>query len=127
MTSCFTWLLLLAGAVFVMVSIIRWFEQVTDAVDRRWWNKVVLLLAMPLMAWFYPSRVAAGRPTMVPHHEPVQGFGVGPVMPTQIPTNSKATPRPPPKRPRSGVDPDKLAKLKQKMREQGMLEDSDEG
>ncbi|HEY7090850.1 MAG TPA: hypothetical protein VH518_22320 [Tepidisphaeraceae bacterium] len=117
MTSCFTWLIFLAGAILVMVSIIRWFEQVTDAVDGAFWSRVALLVAAPFTVWFFESKVSAGRPTAVPHHEPVQGFGVGPVMPTD-------TPRPKPAaKKRSPVDPEAIAKLKQKMREQGMLDD----
>ena len=151
--QCLTWLLLFAFAVLVMVSLLRWFEQTSDAVERREWDKVALLVAVPFAVWFYASRVAAGRPTAVPRHEPARGFGVlpkdrhGPAdRPGPAPTtpSSSATPSPsdapppgtpqeflgmpvvPPKsaRPsRRPVDPDKLAKLRQKMREQGMLDD----
>ncbi|HMB95580.1 MAG TPA: hypothetical protein VKK61_06035, partial [Tepidisphaeraceae bacterium] len=109
MTSCFTWFIFLAFAIFCMVSLIRWFEQITEAVDYGWWNKVALLLAVPLTVWFFESKVAAGRPTAVPRHEPVRGFGTGPAMPKDLP-------KPPAKKKRSSVDPEMLAKLKQKMK-----------
>ena len=151
--QCLTWLLLFAFAVFVMVSLLRWFEQTSDAVERREWDKVALLVAVPFSVWFYSSRVAAGRPTAVPPHEPARGFGVlpknrpAPAAPpdstlpfplTSAPPPPSNTPPPgtpkeflgmpvvPPKSsrpPRPPVDPDKLAKLRQKMREQGMLDD----
>ena len=63
MSGCFAWLLLVAGAVFVMASLLRWFEQTADAVDRHEWNKLTLLIVFPFATWFYPSRFAAGRPT----------------------------------------------------------------
>jgi hypothetical protein len=148
--GCFTWILFLAGAVFVMVTMIRWFEQATEAVELGWWNKVFVLLAMPFTVWLFPSRVSAGRPTMPPRHEPVRGFGKLPkggvadpvaaeeVSPSVPPATTRQEDRPPPGTPpeflvkpqvpppkpkgaRAAVDPDKLAKLKQKMREQGML------
>ena len=139
--QCVTWLLLFALAVFVMMSLLRWFEQTADAVDQREWNKVALLVAVPFAAWFYRSKVGAGRPTAVPHHDPVRGFG-------PLPREKRAAPamtaEPPPGTPkeflgmpvvpprgekpkRPPVDPDKLAKLKQKMREQGMLQDDEGG
>jgi hypothetical protein len=119
MTSCFSWLIVLAGAIFVMASIIRWFEQITDAVDERMWNRVTLLLLLPLTVWFFPSKVSAGRPSAVPHHEPVLGFGVAPPRPGESPPT-------PPKKKRAPVDPQAVARLKQKMKEQGMLEETDE-
>jgi len=146
--GCFTWIILIFGFVFTMVSLIRWFEQATEAVELGWWNKVFVLLAMPFTVWFFPSRVSAGRPVMPPRHEPVRGFGSLPkggiVDPGTAPEPEPATapspspdqpppgtppeflvkPVPPPPQPksaRSAVDPDKIAKLKQKMREQGML------
>ena len=61
--QCFSWILLLALAVFVMVSLLRWFEQTSEAVERREWNRVTLLVLVPFAVWFYPSKVAAGRPT----------------------------------------------------------------
>ena len=150
--QCFTWLLLFAIAVFVMVSLLRWFEQTADAVDRREWNKVALLVAVPFSAWFYRSKVAAGRPTAVPRHDPVRGFGplprekppAGAAASAPAPTDALPglTDEPPPGTPkeflgmpvippksarpaRPAVDPEKLARLKQKMREQGMLPDDD--
>ena len=154
--GCFTWILFLAGAVFVMVTMIRWFEQATEAVELGWWNKVFVLLAMPFTVWFFPSRVSAGRPVMPPRHEPVRGFGKlprggiagqtdasleagphpGPLPeyrergqeddqpPPGTPPEFLVKPQVPPPRPKGArppVDPDKLAKLRQKMREQGML------
>ena len=147
--QCFSWLLLLAVAVFVMVSLLRWFEQTSEAVERREWNRVSLLLVMPFVVWFYPSRVSAGRPTAVPRHEPVRGFGP---LPKEVPPGnakpraagegkpaplSGITEEPPPGTPKeflgmpvvppkakgvkARVDPDKLAKLRRKMIEQGML------
>src|SRR5687768_6928548 len=150
--QCLTWLLLFALAVFVMVSLLRWFEQTADAVDQREWGKVALLVAVPFSAWVYRSRVASGRPTAVPHHEPVRGFGPVPkerpapaqpapaaqpasrlpgvtdAPPPGTPKEFLGMPVVPPKgmRPaRPPVDPEKLAKLRQKMREQGMLPDDD--
>jgi hypothetical protein len=110
----------LVGFVFVMISIIRWFEQITDAVDRRQWSRVMILLVMPLTAWLFPSKVSAGRPTAVPHHEPVRGFGSVPLMPNDAPKGAAPLPR---KKAKSGIDPAAIAKLKQKMKEQGMLND----
>ena len=128
--GCFSTILFLAGFVFVMVTFIRWFEQTTEAVDNRWWNKLGILVAMPFAVWFFPSKVGAGRSTPVPHHEPVRGFGK-----VSLEPKVQSADQPPPgtpkeflempkvtsAKPRSAVDPDKLAKLKQKMREQGML------
>ena len=117
MQGCFVWLMLLAGGVFVILTAIRWFEQTAEAVDNGWWNKTALLVLMPFAVWFFPSRVSAGRPTMVPRHQPVEGFG--------MPVKAKpVSPRPP------GPDPAQVEKLRQKMREQGMLggdNDDDEG
>lgn len=153
--QCLTWLLLFAFAVFVMMSLLRWFEQTAEAVDRREWDKVALLVAMPFAAWFYRSKVGIGRPTAVPLHDPVRGFGplpkVKPPPEAPVAPESAAAPRsrlpgvtdePPPGTPkeflgmpvvppksakpaRAAVDPEKLAKLKQKMREQGMLPDEE--
>src|SRR5687767_5727620 len=75
MQGCFTWLLLVAGGIFLMLTLIRWFEQTADAVDRRQWNRAMLLVAFPFAAWFYSAKVVAGRPTPVPVHEPVRGMG----------------------------------------------------
>ena len=154
--QCLTWLLLFAFAVFVMMSLLRWFEQTAEAVDQREWDKLALLVAMPFAAWFYRSKVGVGRPTAVPPHDPVRGFGPlpkekPPPEPPEAPPRQEPTPRsrlpgvtdePPPgtpkeflgmpavppksaKAPRAAVDSDKLATLKQKMREQGMLPDED--
>ncbi len=158
--GCFTWLVLLVGFVVVMMSLIRWFEQATEAVEIGWWNKVFVLLAMPFTVWLFPSRVSAGRPTMAPRHEPVRGFGrlpkggiVEPVEPVDSanddaapPATSTASardqpppgtpaaflvmpaiPPPRPKSPRPAVDPEKIAQLRQKMRDQGMLPPDDAG
>jgi hypothetical protein len=119
MTSCFTWLLFIGFAIFCMVSLIRWFEQITEAVDLGWWNKVILLLAIPLTVWLFESKVSAGRPFAVPRHEPVRGFGTGPTMPVDVPKNAA-------KKKRSAIDPEMIAKLKQKMKDQGMMEERDE-
>src|SRR5215208_1811547 len=73
--TCFSWLFLVAGGVFLVLSLIRWFEQITEAVQQGWWNKTALLVVFPFAVWFYPGRVVAGRPTAVPRHEPVRGFG----------------------------------------------------
>ena len=152
--QCFAWLLLLAVAVFVMVSLLRWFEQTSEAVERREWNRVALLVLVPFAVWLYPSKVSAGRPTAVPRHEPARGFGPLPKEPAPRTAESTAsaspqaarlpgvTDEPPPgtpkeflgmpavppkaKAPRAPVDPDKLAKLRRKMIEQGMLKDDDE-
>ena len=159
MTGCFIWLFVFAAAIFLMVSMVRWFEQVTEAVDQRWWNKVAVLIAMPLAVWFYPSRVSAGRPTAVPQHQPVRGFGTlpkGGIRDPQDQSDDSTAPAPaparvpmatavdgpppgtpkefiglpniPPKRKtgKPAVDPEKIAKLKQKMREQGMLDDAND-
>src|SRR4051812_22831491 len=159
--QCFVWLLLLAGVFFVLLSLVRWFEQITEAVDNRWWNKVTLLVLCPPAVWFFPSRVSAGRPTAAPRHEPVRGFGVGtertgreqgsiPIAKTAsgVPSASDVVvsgapmtdgpppgtppefiglPKIPPKPKRSSpaVDPEKIAKLRQKMKEQGMLGDDE--
>ena len=156
--QCFAWLLLIGVGVFVMVSLLRWFEQTAEAVERREWNRVALLVAVPFSVWFFPSKVSAGRPTAVPRHEPVRGFGTVPkertVTSDAKPQAADAKPRaaeggpaklsgvtdeaPPgtPKEflgmpvvpPKSKVskpppDPDKLAKLRRKMIEQGMLKE----
>lgn len=156
--QCVTWLLLFAFAVFVMVSLLRWFEQTADAVDRREWRKVALLVAVPFSAWLYRSKVGSGRPMTVPHHDPVRGFGplpkaqpapaatvAAPAKPATSPPLPGLTNEPPPGTPKeflgmpvvpaqvarparaaaAAADPEKLAKLKQKMREQGMLPEED--
>jgi hypothetical protein len=156
--QCFSWILLLALAVFLMVSLLRWFEQTSEAVERREWNRVTLLVLVPFAVWFYPSKVAAGRPTSVPRHEPVRGFGAlpkdkrgagdagaaGSATPASGGSALKGlTDEPPPGTPKEflgmpvvppkakaakpPVDPEKLAKLRRKMIEQGMLKDEDDG
>jgi hypothetical protein len=151
--SCFSIPLLLIGGVLLLLTLMRWFDQTSEAVRMGWWNKTVLLVVFPFAAWFFPSKVVAGRPTPVPRHEPVRGFGsVGKAKPAPLPeavnpvpqapaaANSDDVPPPgtpaeflikpqvPPKRVKSGpaIDPDKIAKLRQKMMEQGMLGE-DEG
>src|SRR3954463_5662742 len=102
--GCFYTIVFLAGFVFVMVTFIRWFEQTAEAVDNGWWNKVSVLLMMPFAVWFYPSRVAAGRPPRAPHPEPVRGFGslpkspaAGAPAPAPVPQSTPApTPAPAP-------------------------------
>ena len=134
MTGCFAWIFLLAGGVFVIASLLRWFEQTADAMDHGEWNKLSVLIVCPFACWFYPSRISAGRPTAVPHHEPARGFGIGPSPGGEMPMPSDqpppgtpkeflGMPKIPPKKPKAAVDPEKLAKLKQKMREQGMLDE----
>jgi len=154
--GCFTTIVFVGGFIFMMVTLLRWFEQITEAVDLGLWNKVLALIAVPFLVWFYPSRVAAGRPTPFPLHEPVRGFGAVPrakppppsradnpndpplaaIAPT--PPLPDATDQPPPGTPpeflglpkipppkpkgaKPGLDPEKVAKLRQKMRDQGML------
>jgi hypothetical protein len=147
MQGCFTWILLLIGGIFLLMTILRWFEQTAEAVDNGWWNKTLVLIGMPFAVWLFPGRVAAGRPTPVPRHQPVRGFGGAPkTLPPssdiaagpEIPLAKLAAPAPegpppgtPPEfigkpviRPRkkpSSVDPEKIARLRRKMREQGML------
>jgi len=135
MTGCLAWLLFAAGAVFVMATLLRWFEQTGDAVDRGEWNRLTLLILFPFAVWLFPSRVSAGRPTAVPHHEPVRGMGKAPPLPNEAPAMPSDQPPPgtpqefigppkiPPKKAKSQIDPEKLAKLKQKMKEQGMLDE----
>jgi hypothetical protein len=148
--ECFLWLFLLAIGVFVMMTLLRWFEQVAEAVDNGWWNKLALLICMPFAVWLFPGRVAAGRPSPVPRHQPVRGFGTVPkarpqptaeAPKTEIPVARIASPGDgpppgtpkeflgmpviPPKKKPAPVDPEKLAKLRQKMREQGMLGDDE--
>src|SRR5688572_12491203 len=73
--GCVSWIIAVVLGVFTLTSIIRWFDEATEAVQNGWWNKVSLLLFFPFSCWFYPNKVAAGRPTPVPRHEPVRGFG----------------------------------------------------
>ena len=132
--GCFQIILFLAGFVLVLVSFIRWFEQTAEAVDNGWWNKVALLVMFPFATWFFPSRVATGRSVPVPLHEPVRGFGslksksdVAPAATDQPPPGTPkeflGVPKVTSAKPRAAADADKVAKLRQKMREQGMLDD----
>jgi len=141
---CFTWIILIGGFIFVMVTLLRWFEQITNAVDERSWNKVALFTLMPFAVWLFPSKLSAGRTTAFPLHEPVRGFGEKPSRPLphdpepedDIPLANVAdqpppgTPNeflgipqiPPPKpKPRAAVDPEQIEKLRRKIRQQGML------
>src|SRR2546430_13656547 len=142
MGGCVTWFLVLAAGVLAIVTLLRWFEQATEAVENRWWNKVIVLIAMPFAVWFFPSRVSAGRPTAVPKHEPVRGLGKVSLNPSETAAKSQATvsdgpppgtpkefmglPKIPPKKvgAKPAVDPDKIAKLRQKMKEQGMIDEN---
>ena len=133
--TCFTTILSIVLGVFLLASLIRWFDEATEAVNNGWWNRVSLLLLFPFSCWFYPTKVAAGRPTPVPRHEPVRGFGSLPKSkPTPAPTTDDQPPpgtpkeflekpKIPPRKPKVELDPEKIAKLKAKMREQGMLGD----
>ena len=146
--TCFTTILTVVLGVFLLASLIRWFDEATEAVANGWWNRVSLLLLFPFSCWFYPTKVAAGRPTPVPHHEPVRGFGSIPKSkpsaapsveeqpraataastaedqpPPGTPAEFLVKPKIPPKKPKVEMDPEKIAKLKAKMREQGMLGD----
>jgi hypothetical protein len=147
MGTCFFVLLFLLAGLFTVATAVRWFEQTAEAVDQRWWNKLTLLVFMPFAVWLFPSRVTAGRPTAVPQHEPVRGFGglpkggiAEPVVPISPPSPTPVTtdgpppgtpkeflgmPKIPPKKAtrRAEIDPEKLAKLRQKMKEQGMLDE----
>jgi hypothetical protein len=135
MTGCFSWLVLLTLAVLAIVTLLRWFEQTTEAVDNRCWTRVLILVLVPFSVWFFTSRVSAGRPTAVPRHEPVRGFGAMPRIKDPPPSHDQPPPGTPkefigmpvipPKKTsqRSGPDPEKLAKLRERMKEQGMLND----
>ena len=134
--GCFSTLLVIALFVLVLVTLIRWFEQTIDAVDNRWWNVLAVIVACPFTVWLFPSRVASGRPIPVPKHEPVRGFGLPKSAPISTPPPPDDAGPPPgtpkefmgipevpatPAKKKSSIDPDKIAKLRQKMREQGML------
>jgi len=146
--TCVSTILAVVVGVFMLASLIRWFDEATEAVQNGWWNRVSLLLLFPFSCWFYPTKVAAGRPTPVPRHEPVRGFGSLPKSkPTPTPLSQEqprvATPtlsaddqpppgtpkeflekpKIPPKKPKVELDPEKIARLKAKMKEQGMLGD----
>ncbi|MGH7178327.1 MAG: hypothetical protein ACREJC_13180 [Tepidisphaeraceae bacterium] len=107
MQFCFTTIIVVAIGVFAMLSLVRWFEQIIDSVDTGWWSKTIVLIAIPFLAWFYPAPIAAGRPSPVPHHEPVRGFGSVPSAPGK----------------KKGIEPDKIAKLRERMKKQKMMED----
>lgn len=140
--TCFTWLLVVIAGVLLIMSVVRWFDMATDAVREGSWKKVAALVGFPFSVWFYPGRVSAGRPTMVPPHEPVRGFGELPrdaeaaegasqrveevdQPPPGTPKEFLGMPVVPPKKPvaqsRAEADAAKVEKLRQKMREQGML------
>lgn len=140
--TCFSWLLVVIGAVLLIMSVVRWFDIATDAVHQGQWKKVAALVGFPFAVWFYAPRVSAGRPTMVPRHEPVRGFGELPrdaeaaegaslhvesidQPPPGTPKEFIGNPIVPPKKatPQSRAEADaaKVEKLRQKMREQGML------
>jgi hypothetical protein len=151
MGMCFGSIFLIVSGVLLMVSMLRWFEQTRDAVDAQNWSRLMLLVIVPPSVWMFPSRVSAGRPMAAPKHEPVRGFGglpkggiqepahapVDETRPASGPAKQRAEDGPPPGTPREflgmpkipakqtpkQVDPEKLAKLRQKMKEQGMLPD----
>lgn len=130
--NCFGLILVAMLAIFVMMTLIRWFELTAQAVDEKQWHQLTLLLMMPFTAWLFPTKVGAGRPTPVPLHEPVRGFGKvkleEPLMPSdQAPAGTPkeflgvpATPSAA-KKTVATLDPEKLEKLRQKMQDQGML------
>ncbi len=118
--SCVSVIFLAVAAIFTIVSMIRWYEQATEAIELGWWNKIFVLLACPFAVWFFPSRVAVGRPIPVPHHEPVRGFGTMPKAPAP-PPQATTPPRAPAGKKKSGIDAEQVAKLREKMRQQGML------
>lgn len=139
--TCTLWLLLLVAAVFLMATLMRWFEQTAEAVDNGWWNKVAVLVAAPLAVWLYRSAVSAGRPIPVPRHEPVRGMGGAParkpVAPepqatsrasvTTAPVDALSKPVVPakPRAKSSAQDPELIEKMRRKMREQGLLPPED--
>lgn len=135
MSICFGALFLIVSAVILMISLLRWFEQTRDAVDSRNFSRLMLLVLVPPAVWMFPSRVSAGRPIPIAKYEPVRGFGGLPKggivdpgaapdgPPPGTPQEFIGLPKIPPKKPPRAVDPEKLAKLKQKMKEQGMLPD----
>jgi hypothetical protein len=138
--GCVNWLILAAVFIFVMVSLLRWFEQTAEAVDERDWGRLTLLVLFPFAVWRYHSRVGAGRPVPVPLHEPVRGFGKVPLSGPPAPAGA-ATEGPPPGTPREflgmpampkdvkkkpPVEPEKVARLRQKMIEQGLIKPENE-
>jgi hypothetical protein len=149
--NCVGYVFILFAIALALLTLLRLFEQVTETVDHRDWTRLSALLACPFTVWLFPARVAAGRPTAVPRHEPVRGFGSLPktkpepstpasvpqtpvpvtpaddLPPPGTPAAFLVKPQVPPKKAKSAtaIDPDKLAKLKQKMKEQGMLGDEE--
>ena len=149
MQGCFLSLLCLGLFVFMVLSLIRWFEQTVVAVEERRWERVTLLIVFPFSAWFFPSRVVAGRPIPAPRHEPVRGMGTAPKVKPEPQPEPEPQPQPPkqmeppkaddgpppgtpkeflgmpviPPKPKrsSSIDPDKVEQLRKKMRDQGML------
>jgi hypothetical protein len=148
MSICFTWVILLVVVVASTLGLVRWFELTVDAVDNSHWGRLVLLVVCPPAAMFYRSKVPVSRPVPVPRHEPVRGFGIAPPIPKTplgdpqpveplpvepIGPNDGPPPGtpaefigmpivPPPKKStRPKVDPAQVEKLRQKMRQQGML------
>jgi hypothetical protein len=158
--GCVTWICLVGGFLFLVMTLIRWFDETARAVDDGAWQRVQLLIIFPFGVWFFASGVGAGRAIPVPRHEPVRGFGAVPTRsvanaeshsldgaspvkvlpvsegnqplayqspadepPPGTPKEFLGLPRVPPDRAQAKrtVDPEKIAKLKQKMREQGML------
>src|SRR5204863_8965238 len=74
-----TWLILaFMGFIFIVMTLIRWFDETAEAVDNGWWDRVQLLVVFPFVVWMFPAKVGAGRANPVPHHEPVRGFGTVP-------------------------------------------------
>lgn len=136
MGTCFIWVLLLVGIIFSLMTLIRWFEQTADAFDNRHWHQLFLYLMMPFTVWLFPGRFNTSRQTMVPLHEPARGFGTVSRTPTASPRATEpppgtpkeflGLPKVPPKKSRAPLDQEKVAKLRQKMREQGMLDDQGE-
>lgn len=162
--ACFSLILLVVGAIFLLNTLFRWSEQTADAVDAGDWHKLILLTCMPFAVWLFPGKVKAGRPVLPPRHEPVRGFGsvknvkpaidqsaeklstppstpapASPLPPIRVATaliNPAQNDGPPPgtpaefiglpkippaKKKAQPVDPEKMAMLKKKMREQGLL------
>ena len=44
--TCFSMILAVVLSVFMLASLIRWFDEATEAVQNGWWNRVSLLLAV---------------------------------------------------------------------------------
>ena len=117
----------------------RWFRRQHPFAVASLVLGIFSLIEFGALLIFGIAGIAAGRPTAVPHHEPVRGFGSVSLTPKGQAQQSHPTDGPPPgtpkefiglpkvapKKKKSAVDPDKVAKLKQKMKEQGMLGDED--